>query len=730
MHTPHLDALAADSVTFTRAYVAVAWCSPSRTALLTSRRPDTSRTWSVSPSEYWRQRGGNFTTLPQLFKDAGYLTLGIGKIFHPGTASGYDDPISWSPENLPYDDTGSRCPSAATSPPVPAPPGAAYSYACRAARCIEQNVHSNSSDRQCSGQCGPLQPSEWLAVSFLSTLSDENRTLTVHLRHGQEISYLKKSERLSKELPPQMLRQIKDGQRITLARPAIAIDETYYLIELDDDAVISDGNATRDHRLHPSMVAGPNSDSAVASCAVRTLHRLGTVPSSSSASSGGTRTNEQEQFFFAVGLHKPHIPWNVPQRWYDLYPLGGIELPTNDKLPVNVPPIAPNQILQDGWPGDFSDFGTLRANGTIDANGSIAGDYWAKRIRQSYWAAVSYTDDNVGQIIQAAKETGLYQNISIVFLGDHGESMLLTSRAYPARLSSGLQPSSPRYSMCTQGSALHCCVLPSTHTGFQLGENHQYSKVTNWEHSLRIPLMIKPPVSASRTRPSPLAAAGLSSALQWNGIGRFANGFVEAVDLLPTIAELALPATSYPPVPRCSSNVVVSRVTLLCTDGNSILQALHDPSAPLRSAAYSQVPRNALVQGMQGSKVAGKIGEIYMGYLKYSAETFSLGHLSGLNGETFSLFGRLIKASFRRCRYTLRTDSWRYTEYFPFDPARGMANWSATVGVELYRHSVGDEEMQCRWDYESVNIAGDPKLAGVEAQLAEALRAGFSDHRS
>eukprot|EP00038_Savillea_parva_P014672 m.216940 g.216940 ORF g.216940 m.216940 type:complete len:251 (-) comp28705_c0_seq1:664-1416(-) len=87
MKTPNFDAFAADAVVFDHAYVAVAWCSPSRTALLTSRRPDTSRTWSVVPSEYWRERGGNFTTLPQVFKEHGYLTAGIGKIFHPGPVS-------------------------------------------------------------------------------------------------------------------------------------------------------------------------------------------------------------------------------------------------------------------------------------------------------------------------------------------------------------------------------------------------------------------------------------------------------------------------------------------------------------------------------------------------------------------------------------------------------------------------------------------------------------------
>ena len=47
-------------------------------------------------STYWRTAGGNFTTIPQYFKDNGYLTAGMGKIYHPGSATGSDDPISWS----------------------------------------------------------------------------------------------------------------------------------------------------------------------------------------------------------------------------------------------------------------------------------------------------------------------------------------------------------------------------------------------------------------------------------------------------------------------------------------------------------------------------------------------------------------------------------------------------------------------------------------------------------
>ncbi|XP_060581896.1 iduronate 2-sulfatase-like [Ruditapes philippinarum] len=94
MHTPNLDLLASRSLLLERAYVQEALCSPSRTSLLTGRRPDTTHVWKIGP--YFRKVGGNFTTLPEYFKMNGYRAVGMGKIFHPGPASGGDDPISWS----------------------------------------------------------------------------------------------------------------------------------------------------------------------------------------------------------------------------------------------------------------------------------------------------------------------------------------------------------------------------------------------------------------------------------------------------------------------------------------------------------------------------------------------------------------------------------------------------------------------------------------------------------
>ncbi|RZC42461.1 iduronate 2-sulfatase [Asbolus verrucosus] len=94
--TPNIDNLASKSFVFNNAYAQQALCAPSRNSLLTSRRPDSLRLYDFY--SYWRDAAGNFTTLPQHFKENGYYTQSIGKIFHPGISSNFtdDSPYSWS----------------------------------------------------------------------------------------------------------------------------------------------------------------------------------------------------------------------------------------------------------------------------------------------------------------------------------------------------------------------------------------------------------------------------------------------------------------------------------------------------------------------------------------------------------------------------------------------------------------------------------------------------------
>jgi arylsulfatase A-like enzyme len=89
--TPNLDRLAAQSVRFTEAHCAAPICNPSRTALMTGRRPSTSGVYDND--QPWRLAMPDVVTLPQHFRLNGYRVEEGGKLFHHGR--GYNDPLSW-----------------------------------------------------------------------------------------------------------------------------------------------------------------------------------------------------------------------------------------------------------------------------------------------------------------------------------------------------------------------------------------------------------------------------------------------------------------------------------------------------------------------------------------------------------------------------------------------------------------------------------------------------------
>jgi iduronate 2-sulfatase len=92
--SPNLDRLAKRGILFNRAYCQQAVCNPSRASLLTGRRPDTLRVWDLPT--HFRQNLPDAVTLPQHFKQQGYFTQNIGKIFHNFRQKIEGDPDSWS----------------------------------------------------------------------------------------------------------------------------------------------------------------------------------------------------------------------------------------------------------------------------------------------------------------------------------------------------------------------------------------------------------------------------------------------------------------------------------------------------------------------------------------------------------------------------------------------------------------------------------------------------------
>ncbi len=115
---------------------------------------------------------------------------------------------------------------------------------------------------------------------------------------------------------------------------------------------------------------------------------------------------KKEPFFLAVGLVKPHLPFVAPKKYWDLYDPATIRLAPNPFRPNDAPDYA---IL----PGD-----ELRMYHNIP--GGHLPDDLARQLKHAYYACVSYTDAQVGRVLDELDQLGLRTNTIVILWGDHG----------------------------------------------------------------------------------------------------------------------------------------------------------------------------------------------------------------------------------------------------------------------------------------------------------------------
>ena len=107
--------------------------------------------------------------------------------------------------------------------------------------------------------------------------------------------------------------------------------------------------------------------------------------------------------FLGCGFFRPHLPWYVPQKYFDMYPLDEVTLPNvNENDLDDVPPIGKRMARPEG-----------------DHKKVIEYKQWRKAV-QAYLASISFVDTCVGRVVGALDKSGYVDNTVIVLWGDHG----------------------------------------------------------------------------------------------------------------------------------------------------------------------------------------------------------------------------------------------------------------------------------------------------------------------
>ncbi len=121
-------------------------------------------------------------------------------------------------------------------------------------------------------------------------------------------------------------------------------------------------------------------------------------------------------FFLACGFIKPHLPWFVPRKYFDLYPLETIKLPPIIKGDLDDIPFFGKKLSMEVYdPSGERNF----ANQGGDHQNIISNNQWRKAI-QAYLATISFVDAQIGLVLDALEQSSYVDNTIIVLWGDHG----------------------------------------------------------------------------------------------------------------------------------------------------------------------------------------------------------------------------------------------------------------------------------------------------------------------
>jgi arylsulfatase A-like enzyme len=340
--TPNIDRFAKEGVVFTNAYCQQAVCGPSRASFLTGMRPDYTGVWDLETE--MRNINPEILSMPQFFKQNGYITAGIGKVFDSRSVDENIDKPSWS---IPF--------------------------------------YKKSNDYY-PKEMGKAK-GRYRGVKVLEEIEIYEKIGGAKGLTGKELSNFIKIN----------------------AKPSVES------LDIPDNAYI-DGATV----LHSKDILKVLKENA-------------------------------KPFFFAVGITKPHLPFAVPKKYWDLYNRDEIQLAEFRENANNSPLVAYHGA---GELYKYADIPPIASFSDVKGGMELPFDK-QKELIHGYYASVSYADALIGKLISTLVSLNLKDNTIVTIIGDHG---------------------------------------------WHLGDHNLWCKHSNFEQATRIPMIFKiPGIKASKT---------------------------------------------------------------------------------------------------------------------------------------------------------------------------------------------------------------------------------------
>jgi len=153
-------------------------------------------------------------------------------------------------------------------------------------------------------------------------------------------------------------------------------------------------------------------DGLTTQLAIRKLKELAQKFDKAPVTPGSNRgLNAQTPFLLAVGYFKPHLPFNAPKKYWDLYDESNIPLSPIPDIPENISTASLHNS------GEFNGYQLGDEKASLE--GPVSDEY-ARKLRHAYAACISYIDAQIGILLDELEELDLADNTHVIVWGDHG----------------------------------------------------------------------------------------------------------------------------------------------------------------------------------------------------------------------------------------------------------------------------------------------------------------------